>query len=569
MSNINASRVIENAEPRRQVKWLIGLRLLVAFLFLGSVAVITSRETPPFAPAPLFVLVAGTCLLSLLYLMLLSRWRRTRTLCNVQIWIDSVLVTALVHFTGGINSFFAFVYIFPVLAAAICLSRRSSLLVAGTSSILYGVLILIQLYGLPGLIAAAGSAHDPGYALFQMYINSVAFFLIALLGSQLAERLKQAGRELEEHRTDLRNLQTLHQDIVENIPSGIITLDLGGRIVSCNRSAQKILGLPAEEIRDRNWRETPFRDVKQFEVFFSIPSSSFTGFSRELEIPRRHGQSILIGISAAPLRAAHGALVGLVGIFQDLTERRQIEAKLRQADRLAAVGRLAAGLAHEVRNPLATISGSIQLMREEGTAHPQLLDLILREADRLKLTTGQFLDFARPPSAGEKQCNLVKVLEEMASFLEKSCESAIPVAVSLHRETDELMVAADPDQLKQVFWNLGLNAVQAMPSGGRLTLAVRRHEPEDGSAWAVVDVTDTGRGIPPDEVEHIFDPFYTTKADGTGLGLAISRKIIDHLGGWIEVVSKEGDGTTFKVFIRQAAAEACSGSRERGVSWDG
>lgn len=572
MSDLDTSRLIENAEAGRQVRWLIGLRLLVALLFLGSAAVLAARGNPPFASAPLFVLVGCTCLLSLLYLVWLSRSRQTRTLCSVQIWIDSVLVTALVHFTGGIDSLFAFVYIFPILAAAIFLSRRSSLLVAGASSTLYGALITAQIYGLPGLsrfTTAAGGAHDSGYALFQTYINSVAFFLIALLGSQLPERLKQAGREVEEHRAGLRDLQTLHQDIVENIPSGIITLDLQGRIVSWNRNALRIIGLTLEEIRDKSWRDTPFREVQQLETLFSAPSPSFTGFSREIEIARHDGQSVLIGISIAPLRAAHGELVGLVGIFQDLTERKRIEAKLRQADRLAAVGRLAAGLAHEVRNPLAAISGSIQLMKEEGEVRPQLLDIILREADRLKLTTGQFLDFAKPPSVGEKRCNLVKVLEEIALFLEKSCESAMPVSVSLHREAEELMVAADPDQLKQVFWNLGLNAIQAMPSGGRLTLAVRRHEPEDGSAWAVVEFTDTGGGIPPEEVDRIFDPFYTTKADGTGLGLAISRRIVEHLGGWIEVVSKEGQGTTFNVFIKRAAAEACSGYRERGASWEG
>ena len=562
MPDVDANRSIEDVALVGQVKWLIGLRLVVALLFLGSAAILAIREQLPFALTPLFVLVACTCFLSVLYLLLLSRTRQISTLCGLQIWIDSLLVTSLVHYTGWIESFFAFVYIFPILAAAIFLSRRSSLLLAGGSSILYGALINVQLHWLTGrskFVSAASIAHDPGYALFQTFINSVAFFLVALLGSQLAERLKEAGRELEEQRADLRNLRTLHQDIVENIPSGIVTLDLQGRIVSYNQSAQRIIGLAAEEVHDKSWRDTPFREIKQLEEFFSTLTPTFGGLSQELEIRGQGGQSILIGINLTPLKAAHGELLGLVGIFQDLTERRQIEARLRQADRLAAVGRLAAGLAHEVRNPLAAISGSIQLMREEGAVQPQLLDIVLREAERLKLVTGQFLDFAKPTLAMERQCDLVALAEEAISLLEKACDGTSGVTFSLQREAEQVMAAADPDQLKQVLWNLGLNAIQAMPGGGQLTVAIRRYASENGAGWAVVELTDTGRGISPGEQDRIFEPFYTTKPGGTGLGLAIVRRIIDQLGGRIEVVSREGDGATFRIVLKRAASEARQG----------
>ncbi|MGH7369573.1 MAG: two-component system sensor histidine kinase NtrB, partial [Candidatus Methylomirabilaceae bacterium] len=232
----------------------------------------------------------------------------------------------------------------------------------------------------------------------------------------------------------------------------------------------------------------------------------------------------------------------------------QIEAKLRQADRLATVGRLAAGLAHEVRNPLAAISGSIQLIKEEGVAaRPQLLDIVLREADRLKLVTGQFLDFARPRAAEQRECDLVPLLEEMASLLERSCEDAAAVTVEIRKDADRIPVVADPDQLRQVLWNLGLNALQAMPAGGQLILAARRRASGNGAGWASVEVTDMGRGTPPGDVDRIFDPFYSTKQGGTGLGLAIARRIIDNLGGRIEVVSTEGMGATFSVLLKPAA----------------
>ncbi|MBI3780880.1 MAG: PAS domain S-box protein, partial [candidate division NC10 bacterium] len=440
----------------------------------------------------------------------------------------------------------------------------------GASSILYGVLINAQLHGLmerAQFLSMGSIGHDPGYALFQTFVNSIAFFLVALLGSQLAKRLKEAGRELEEQRTDLRDLRTLHQDIVANIPSGIVTLDLKGRIVSFNRSAQKIIGVTAEEVRDKSWRDTPFREIKQLEEFFSAPTLAGGRISQEIVVRRKDGQSTTIGINLTPLKSSEDVLVGLVGIFQDLMERKQIEVRLRQADRLAAVGQLAAGLAHEIRNPLAAISGSIQLMKEEGVGHPQLLDIVLRETDRLKLVTGQFLDFAKPRQAVEKRCDLVALAEEAISLLEKACDGTAAVTFSLQREAEQVMVAADPDQLKQVLWNLGLNAIQAMPGGGRLTCAIRPDVSENGAGstrlttggWAAVELTDTGRGISPGELERIFEPFYTTKPGGTGLGLAIVRRIIDQLGGRIEVISREGDGATFRIVLRRAASEARQG----------
>lgn len=539
----------------RHLKWLIGLRLLVTFLFLGSAGILAVREHPPFALTPLFVLVVCTCVLSILYLVWLKCARSITTLCSLQIWIDVVLITAVVHYTGGIESFFAFVYIFPVLAAAILLSRQSSLLLAGGSTILYGILIYLQLYGVTAQAqfpSTESIVRDPVYTLLQLFINSTTFFLVALLGSQLAERLQDARRTLEEQRIDLRNLRTLHQDIVENIPSGIVTLDLDGKIASFNQSAQRIVGLMAGDIQGKAWNDTPFREVTILKEFFSAPTSTFSGCSQELTIPGHNGRPVLIGINFTLLKSSEDRLAGLVGIFQDLTERKKTEAQLRQADRLATAGQLAAGLAHEVRNPLAAISGCIELIKEGGPARPQLLDIVFRETERLKLVTGQFLDFARPPEFSKSQCDLVPLIAEAATLLERSCDSAHPVTFSIQREADELPVVGDPDQLKQALWNLGLNAIQAMQMGGQLSFTIRRHGSNNGDGWVAVELTDTGRGIPPDEVERIFDPFYTTKPGGTGLGLAITRKIIDSLGGRIEVTSREGGGSTFRILLKPA-----------------
>jgi len=562
---VETDRAIEQAALASRVKSLIGLRLLVAVLFLGSAVILGVHERPPFPLIPLVILVSATCLLSGLYLLLLARSRSLGRQIAIQLIIDSLLVTALVHYTGGIESPFAFVYILPILAAGMLLFRPFSLLLAGWSSLMYGVLINVQLYGImkrANPLSAAAIAQEPGYALFQTFVNGVAFFIVAVLSSHLGERLREAGRELEERRIDLRNLQTLHRDIVANISSGVMTLDLTGRIVSFNPAAEAIVGIPADEFRDRHWRDTPFREVKLLAEYFSTGAAILNGVTEEVEIRHRDGRTLLIGITVTPLKASDDVVLGLVGIFQDLTERRQIEAKLRQADRLATVGRLAAGLAHEVRNPLAAISGSIQLIKEEGvSARPRLLDIVLREADRLKLVTGQFLDFARPRAVEQRECDLVPLLEETAALLERSRDGQAEVAFAIRKDGDQIPVAADPDQLRQVLWNLGLNALQAMPAGGRLTLAARRRSPDNGAGWASVEVTDTGRGIAPGEFERIFDPFYSTKQGGTGLGLAIARKIVDGFGGRIEVASTEGRGATFRVLLRAAPCVSPPASR--------
>src|SRR5574337_135989 len=439
----------EDAALGRQIKWLIGLRLLLVVLFLGAAGILAVREHPPFALIPLFALFGCACLLTVFYLVAVNRGARLRRLCSLQVWIDIALVTALVHYTGGISSLFAFVYILPVLAASFLLSRRSSLLLAGGSTILYGALIDMQLYGLAEqaqLPTAGGAARDPAHALLQLFINSATFFLVALLGSWLADRLKEADRELEAQRVDLRNLRTLHQDIVEHIPSGVVTLDLDGKIVSFNRVAQKIVGVTSEQMRDRSWKETPFAAIKELETFFAAPTPTFSGCSQEIAMRNQAGQAIPVGIHLTSLKSSDGELIGLVGIFQDLTERKKTEARLRQADRLATAGQLAAGLAHEVRNPLAAISGCIELIKEEGTARPKLLDIVLRETERLKLVTGQFLDSSKPNTASQKRCNLTALVTEAVSLLEKSCDSACPVTFSIQQDADEVLAAGDPDR---------------------------------------------------------------------------------------------------------------------------
>ena len=584
----------------QKLKWLVGLRLLLASALLGSAVVLELHERLPFPTAPLYLLLGLTFGLSLLYALALRSQRHLLPQALIQLALDLALVTSLVHFSGGLDSVFPFMYIFVVFAAANVLESRGSLAVAAASGVLYGGLVAAEWTRVIVPVEFAGGLaplRPAGYAVYQVLIHTVAFLAVAILSSHLVGRLRQTGRELEQRGVDLRNLQNLHQAIVANVPSGIMTLDLVGHVVTFNQAAERITGYELEALRDHPWQATPFRVCSGLGPFLAHPDPSFPPPPVEVYLTRRDGRAIPVGIACSPMLGEDGNLVGLVAIFQDLTERKQVEEQLRRADRLAALGQLAANIAHEIRNPLAAISGSVEVLSEDQViAAPsrELLDIVLREAHRLKLITGQFLDFAKPRPLLFRPCALRPLVDETLHLLAKSSERHPETTWDVTEEPPDLSVLADSDQLRQVVWNLCLNAIQAMPEGGRLTVSLRlapegsqlvksssgqlgrtgnsRREdqlttrqidyptsPPDGGEWVEIAFQDTGRGIPPQELERIFDPFYTTRTSGTGLGLAIARKILESMGGRIDVTSRPSAGTTFRLWLRRAPAAVAAG----------
>ncbi|MDH7498969.1 MAG: ATP-binding protein [candidate division NC10 bacterium] len=552
----------------RRIRWLMGMRLAVVILFLGSATFIQLKEEPPFSLAPLYFLIFLTFFFSLIFSLLLNRVRQLELFCYAQIACDLLLETGLVHYTGGLESGFSFIYIFSIIAAASLLSRRGAFLVASASSILYGGLINLEFYGILPRIPLFGSrwSHQPGYAVFLVFVNIAAYFLVALLSSHLAERLRETGRKLEERSADLYDLQSLYRDVVANISSGLVTMNRKGQILSFNQAAEEITGYSAQELIGKSWKESPFSASQQMSAFFETEAPFASGISSEVQIRRKDGARVPIGISLSQLRDGRGETVGLIAIFRDLTEIKKMEAQLRRADRLAAVGQLAAGIAHEVRNPLGAISSSLQLLKEESSlsgGERKLLDIVLREAERLKLISGQLLDFVRPrfPAPGTVELN--SLLGEMSSLLARGSDQDPPRRIVIEKSPSPVYLQADPDQIKQVIWNLSLNALEAMPEGGELKIRLSQAQGEDGSL--LVEFQDQGHGIPPEQLEHIFDPFFTTKEGGTGLGLAIAQKIILSLGGRIEVESGKEQGTVFRVFLNAGSGPGKDSGAEDGT----
>jgi two-component system sensor histidine kinase PilS (NtrC family) len=333
------------------------------------------------------------------------------------------------------------------------------------------------------------------------------------------------------------------------------------------------------------WQETPFAGCTPLADFVANPGAPLTNPLTEFSLTRRDGRLIPVGVSCSPLRRADGGAAGLVAIFQDLTERKRVEEQLRRADRLAALGQLAANIAHEVRNPLAAISGAVEVLREDLALvgpNRELLEIVLGEAHRLKLITGQFLDFAKPKSVLFRPCAVRPLVQETLRLLDRSGERHPHTTWEITEAAPDVHVLADADQLRQVVWNLCLNAIQAMPHGGRLLVSVRLAPPETQPAlppqpsadacapgaappatqpgadrpnaeWVEIAFQDTGRGIPQEQLQRIFDPFFTTRPSGTGLGLAIAKKILESMGGQVGAESQVGSGTTFRIWLRQAS----------------
>jgi two-component system sensor histidine kinase PilS (NtrC family) len=384
--------------------------------------------------------------------------------------------------------------------------------------------------------------------------------LVALRARALSPDRDRAGRALEQRTRDLASLQRLHQRTVESLTSGLITTDPSGAITSWNPEAERITGARAADVAGQLLDDViPGARARALEA----AGSGERGRAR-LKYRNRRGQDLHLGLAGSLLRAGEGDPGGYVVIFQDVTKVVEMEAELRRHERLAGIGQLAADLAHEIRNPLAAISGSIQILEagfkpddDESDESQRLMSIVVRETDRLNALITDFLHFARPAPAKPEPVAIAAVLADMAQIF----ESVRPPAVQLKVEAaPDLRVVADDRQLRQTLWNLFLNAIQAMPEGGELEIRARacapqadsgdrRNETAEGPHWVEIQVADSGTGIPEDVLERIFDPFFTTKKEGTGLGLATVHRIVEGNGGHVKVESAVGRGTRFCVLL--------------------
>jgi two-component system sensor histidine kinase PilS (NtrC family) len=503
-------------------------------------ALLNRWSAPPFN-FPLFALcLIGMVLASQACFLALPKATNLFRLAWLQLTLDVVLGTAIVAVTGGPQSIFVFLYILFILAASMILSLPGGIAIASLASLLYAGLVLGRTVFPPSGFPESAEAISLG--ILTMLTNSGVFLVVAILTGTLAERTKRVHRALEDRQKDLSDLQAFKDLIFHSVGSGLIALDRTGKITAFNRAAEEITGRRAEETVGQPWETVLGRSIASEQIWASVSTESRQVRRFETLIRRQDGRQVPLGISFWPLTSGEGTLVGVIGVCQDLTEIKQMEQRMRQADRLAMLGRLATNIAHEIRNPLASLSGAIEVLardlpQDESRGH--LMEIVLRESDRLNRILKEFLEYARPAPLAPMPVNMVEILDEVLLLLEHRAHGA-PLKV-VREYMDRVPAYLDPQQMRQAIWNLCLNAVEAMPEGGELRVAVRTRP----GRRLEVEVGDTGSGIAPEDLPHIFEPFYSSKAGGSGLGLALVHRVVQDHGGEIEVRSTPGAGTTF------------------------
>jgi two-component system sensor histidine kinase PilS (NtrC family) len=521
--------------------------VMITTLLLIAIYVETVSET--LAPVnPLYFLIAGTYGLTLVYALAL-RFLPFRTVqVYVQVIFDLLVITGLIYLTGGPGNRAGFMLLYPisVLSGSVLLYRRKSLVLAGVATLFYaGMLWAVRDGWIAGGQALADVPAMPvKHVLYSIFVTGVACATVALIGSYLAESLESVGQKLEEATEQVADLQELNQVVVRSIHSGLITADLASRVLFVNEFGEGILARRLPDLRGKRLRE----------IFGSVlfePSALEARAAHErlerLEIAYRRpgGEDVDLGVSVSPLATTDPRNAGYLLVFQNLTEIKRLEREVRTKEQLAAVGEMAAHLAHEIRNPLGSISGSAQvLMAESNISSEQgrLLAIITRESKRLSDTLNQFLYQARPSVATRGPVDVGRLISEAVTLLRNGPEVGPTHTVEFAMDKGPHVCLADPDQITQVFWNLTRNALEAMPSGGTLRIRVTM----DGDTL-LLSCQDQGRGIRREEQRRMFEPFHSGTPMGTGLGLAIVYRIVREHHGDISLRSTPGHGTDVEV----------------------
>jgi two-component system sensor histidine kinase PilS (NtrC family) len=534
-----------NVDLEARLKRLMMFRVVMVTTLLFIATYVEAVSETLLTVNPLYFVIGATYALTVVHVAALRLVPSRRALAHAQVLGDLLMVTALVYVRGEVRPGFQLLYALSVLSATMLVPRRDALTLAGVATALYGGLLFAVR---EGLLAPQGLADlhalPPRALIYAVFLLGVACATVALLGSYLAESLQHAGVKLREATLEVADLRGLNQVIVDSIQSGLMTTDADGRILYVNRFGETILGRSPEALRG-----LPVGEVLGSPLLrpAELQTRAASRALARLEVSYRHpsGRLLEIGVSVTPLATQEPVRRGCLVVFQDLTEIRRLEEEVRTKEKLAAVGGMAAQLAHEIRNPLGSIRGSAQVLSSEpalGEEQGRLLAIISRESKRLSDTLNRFLYQARSPVRARQPVDLLPVVESAVTLLRNGAEVGADHVVTFEADEGPHVCLADADQIAQVFWNLARNGLEAMPGGGRLDITLRRVERD-----LVLSVRDEGRGIARDEQRRLFEPLAAAGRPGAGLGLAIVFQIVRQHGGDITVLSAAGQGTQFDV----------------------
>lgn len=536
---------------RTWLEWLVKVRVIIITFLLAIELAITTLTTTSVDRRLFIGVFLAWYAVAAAHMIILSLWKDLRTQARVQIATDLVFATLTIYVTGGIDTSFNFLYPLIIIIASVLLSRAWAYYTAGISFVLLGGVLEASFFG---FIRSYSTSHvDLKSLQGVIFINGFAYLTIAYLSGRLSNRLRQVDVELADKTFALEDLQALHENIVNSISGGLITTDLLGQVKVVNLAGQRLIDRTAAQFTGQ-----PVQDL----FLDPLPSPAEAPSQREARARLRNGEEKLFRVTVTPLLVPDRGAIGYVYVFDDLTEIRRLEREVRMRDRLAAVGRLSAGIAHEIRNPLSSIAGSVKVLSTLATLtedQQSLVEIVTRESERLNAIITDFLAYSREKKLQMTPVDLRVLLEDTLTLLGNRPEQII---IERRFSASEAYSVGEGDRLKQVFWNLCENAIRAMKSNyrgegpiGRLTVALF----SQGDEW-VVSFRDSGAGMTPQQVEKIFEPFQSAFEGGTGLGLAIVYQIVQAHDARISVNSTVGKGTEFSLRFRRASRQNIASS---------
>ncbi len=568
---VNTDQDPATQQTLSRLQLLMFLRVTLVSLLLGVAIIIQVRETKTFFGEIVnahYSLIAAVYFLTFLYVIAFRYVRNLTRFAYVQILLDTILITAIIHTTGGIESMFSLLYLLSIISGSIILYRRGGLMVASFSIILYGALLDLNYYGLinsMGSYSLYPQDYQSDEVFYRILVNGAAFYVVSFLTSFLSEQSLRSETALKAKQKDMADLEMLNENIIQSISSGLVAVDEYRKIIVFNKGAEGLFDVEST-------------DAIRRDVYEVIP---FIQAYLEGKNPNKFNQIVYQGgdrkqidllLNISSLTDQDGNKKGEVLFFQDMTHMREMEREVKRMEDLAMLGELSAAIAHEIRNPLASISGSIQVLddslsREDSLINERLMDIISREINRLNHMVSDFLQFARPQSKEVEKFDLNQLIGETLYIFQNSQSWSSNVEVE-KKFSGLLEMGSDPQQLKQVLWNILLNASEAMPKGGVIRVSTEKVNGFDGSGDSTeavkIKVEDNGPGINPKVIKDMFKPFSTTKKGGSGLGLAIVRRIVDGLGGEISGQNLSGGGAAITIVLPLQLKEESRGSGKGG-----
>lgn len=539
-----------------RIRDLMIFRVIIVTAILGMGILFFERADLPYSLIPLYSLIIGAYIITLFFWFVSKLNIPSNILLYIQITTDILIETGFVYFTGGITSQFSVLYGLSILSGSFYLHLKGGLIFSTLASIAYAAMAALEQTGnLPRVIFIEFVSEESpvtvgSYVFLKVYLHICFFYLVGVLSGYLAERAKRKGKEAYEAKEELTKVRLNTDDILQNMNSGLITVDANGNIVSFNKTAKMILGCAAavEDLEGTHFYTVLNKNLEPLgDVLSEILEENSSKDYFEMEIERNNGDRIPLGVKTTYLQNNNDSPRGVIMLFDDLTEKKKLEERIRRSDRLAAVGKLSAGIAHEIKNPLASMSGAIQYLQEdakfEGT-DKRLFNLILRESGRLNKLIDNFLYFARLKAGDIEDFRLKQLVEEVVMLLKnepKLKEEKVDFNLEI---PDNFRIRGSSEQIEQMLLNLSLNSIQAMDYHGAITY--KAYSTDDKN---VISITDTGTGMSEEIQKQIYEPFFTTRKGGSGLGLAIVNRIVENHHGDISIHSEVDKGTEFIIKI--------------------